>query len=458
MLDIYNEFILIFFYVFFLPAIAFEIARRKLRSRSWLFQLCTAVIFAFAMIMAMNLPEENVMVHMIVNGLFYDFREVPLVLGSLYGGPLVAVVLAIVMVTREILNNTAVELPLYVISLLVPLLFAMWISTKYTTMTLAKKVVFAMFTYIIVRVFIVLSYTMLSGVYYEPNIMERFSLILIRAIVMGLFVFFIEYIERLLLVQSEVRNMEKLKLVSGIAASVAHEVRNPLTAVRGFVQLLGNDEVSAENRKYFQSICLEELDRAEAIITDYLSLAKAKPEKKETICLMAQIQYVAGVLYSYARLQNVRVDLNVDQKAPLLIVGDRSKFRQALINLGKNAIEAMPSGGTLLIETKVEREMVRLTLQDTGIGMNKEQLARLGSPFYSTKEKGTGLGTMVAFSILRSMNGTIKLDSKVGVGTVITISFPQAALDEAAMDVAAAAEMDEDGIAMSDPGGKRCDP
>ena len=104
-------------------------------------------------------------------------------------------------------------------------------------------------------------------------------------------------------------------------------------------------------------------------------------------------------------------------------VGDQSKFRQALINLCKNSIEAMPEGGTLTLESGLYKINPVISIKDTGVGMTKEQLERLGTPFYSTKEKGTGLGTMVAFSIIRTMAGEIETTSELGKCTAFTIIF-----------------------------------
>ncbi|MDQ8737987.1 HAMP domain-containing sensor histidine kinase [Paenibacillus sp. LHD-38] len=121
-------------------------------------------------------------------------------------------------------------------------------------------------------------------------------------------------------------------------------------------------------------------------------------------------------------MQNVQI---VEERCgdDLQVTGDRAKFRQALINLCKNSIEAIPNGGMLTIETKLHAGGQVICIRDTGIGMTKEQLSRLGTLFFFTKEKGTGLGTMVFFSILRTMRGDVETKSEPGKGTAFTISF-----------------------------------
>jgi two-component system sporulation sensor kinase B len=116
------------------------------------------------------------------------------------------------------------------------------------------------------------------------------------------------------------------------------------------------------------------------------------------------------------------VDLSED--SPLHLEGDRYKFRQALINIGKNAIEAMDDGGILEIKANKVNDHIVMVISDNGIGMTSEQIKRLGIPYYSTKEKGTGLGTMVSFGIIKKMNGKIEIKSELGKGTEYKIIFP----------------------------------
>jgi len=251
-----------------------------------------------------------------------------------------------------------------------------------------------------------------------------------------LYVLLFERLRSVLYIQQEVINSEKIKIVSDIAASVAHEIRNPLTSVRGFIQLLGEERLDEGKRGFYEKICLEELDRAQLIISDYLTLAKPGLETNEPIEIGAEIGYIRNILLSYANYQNVEIVCGVEDE-PLWIAGDKYKFRQALINIGKNAIEAMKGEGVLDISVSEHNGRIAIQISDTGVGMTADQIARLGTPYYSTKEKGTGLGTMVSFSIIKNMNGTIRVQSKVGKGTKYVLSFPRA---EAPAQTAAGAD------------------
>jgi two-component system sporulation sensor kinase B len=160
------------------------------------------------------------------------------------------------------------------------------------------------------------------------------------------------------------------------------------------------------------------------IISDYLSLAKPDPEQIEPIHIRDELTYIANLLQSYANIQSVQIATIFISDKPFYIMGDKFKFRQALLNIGKNAIEAMHGGGLLKLEAAEVPNKVVISVADTGIGMTEEQINRLGTPYYSTKDKGTGLGTMVSFSIIKKMGGTITIKSEPGKGTVYHISFP----------------------------------
>jgi two-component system sporulation sensor kinase B len=138
-----------------------------------------------------------------------------------------------------------------------------------------------------------------------------------------------------------------------------------------------------------------------------------------------EITYLTNILSTYSNYNNIQIDVELFEDHPLLVVGDRYKFRQALINIGKNAIEAMNNGGILEIRTSKINDMITITISDNGIGMTSEQIKRLGIPYYSTKDKGTGLGTMVSFGIIKKMNGKIHVKSELGKGTTYEISFPE---------------------------------
>lgn len=246
-----------------------------------------------------------------------------------------------------------------------------------------------------------------------------------QGIAIWLVTYFIETMAKNQTIRHAIEQSRKMKLVSELAASVSHEVRNPLTVTRGFIQLLRKDDLPAEKRKGFIDLALEELDRAESIISDFLSMAKPNMEQADTLQIHQEIRYVSDVLTPYAAMN--QVDIRVELAGECFVRGERDRFRQCLMNLAKNAIEAMPGGGILHIAAGPAGSHVEVVLTDTGTGMTSEQIERLGTPYYSTKEKGTGLGTMVVYSVVKTMGGRIKVVSFPGEGTRFTLLLPSAA-------------------------------
>lgn len=224
-------------------------------------------------------------------------------------------------------------------------------------------------------------------------------------------------------IKLEVQQAEKLRLVSELAASVAHEMRNPMTVVRGFLQLFKMDKVILESHSKYLDIAIAELDRAEAIITDYLSFAKQQTSQAERIELGHVIEQVIEIMTPLSHYHNVSIDKRIEHNC--YVYADVSKMMQCIINILKNSIEAMPNGGELVVQLYAEEQQVLIVIEDNGVGMTQEQLARLGKPFNTTKKDGTGLGMVVVYSIIESLQGKIAVKSEEGNGTQISITLPK---------------------------------
>lgn len=235
--------------------------------------------------------------------------------------------------------------------------------------------------------------------------------------------YLIEILRTQILLQEELMNAEKFQLIGEMAASISYEIRNPLTSTRGFLQLLQSEACSQQEHKIYLDIAINGIDQANHVLTDYLTFAKPSIDKMQTLDLHLELSNVLGLITPMANFANVIIQYS-PQNSSLFILGEKQKFHQCLLNILKNSIEAMPTGGTLTVTTKLYEQVIELLIEDTGIGMNHEQLQRLGSPFYSTKEKGTGLGMMVVFSVLKSMGGTIDILSNLDSGTKFQLHFP----------------------------------
>lgn len=213
---------------------------------------------------------------------------------------------------------------------------------------------------------------------------------------------------------------EKLSVVGQLAAGIAHEIRNPLTAIKGFIQLIQQDK-----QNEYLKIVMSELKRIENIVNDLLILAKPQTSSMEYVDLNKILVNVTQLLQSEALLRSVELTSDIELPDPF-IKGEADKLQQVYINLIKNAIEAMPNGGKISLKAKQLSEHAIMTqVSDNGIGVSPERLPKLGEPFYSTKEKGTGLGLMICNRIIKNHKGTLKIESKLDEGTTITIQLPK---------------------------------
>jgi two-component system sporulation sensor kinase B len=247
---------------------------------------------------------------------------------------------------------------------------------------------------------------------------------LIHMLMMWVITFLIEHIKENMAMRREFQKSEKLNVLSELAASVAHEIRNPMTVARGFMQILNQSQVSEEKKRMYTAMVIEEIDRAQSIISDYLSLAKPQAEKLEKLDASSFSQKLANLIIPYASLRNVQIAFEMEPS--LWIIANGEKLLQCLVNLTKNGIEAMPDGGILQIKGYKVNGIVRIEITDSGIGMTHEQLERLGTPFYSTKQKGTGLGMMVSYRIIKTFGGSIDVTSELNKGTCFIVTLPEA--------------------------------
>ena len=212
---------------------------------------------------------------------------------------------------------------------------------------------------------------------------------------------------------------EMLSAVGQLAAGIAHEIRNPLTALKGFTKLL---EPTTVKKNYIQ-IMSSELDRIETIISELLMLARPQKmhfEKKDVLIIL---QDVIMLLESQANLNNVEIITKFASSIPLINCV-QNQLKQVFINIIKNGIEAMPRGGHLIVIVKklVSNELL-ISFIDHGVGIPENKIPKIGDPFYTTKDNGTGLGLMVSFKIIENHQGTIALNSTLGKGTTVDIKL-----------------------------------
>lgn len=217
-------------------------------------------------------------------------------------------------------------------------------------------------------------------------------------------------------------NSEKLSLVGELAAGVAHEIRNPLTSIKGFIQLFQQGPLKEE----YYNVILSEFNRIEDIIKEFLSLAKPQEIQLKPVNISTLLKEVETLLESEAHLKGIQFFIEMEPELPSIMC-DANQIKQVLLNLCKNSIEALDFNrrGMITITVRIENgENLLIQVRDNGVGISGERIKRLGEPFYSNKEKGTGLGLMLCMRIIRQHKGTITFESIENLGTTVNIRVP----------------------------------
>ncbi|UTX09801.1 ATP-binding protein [Bacillus altitudinis] len=214
---------------------------------------------------------------------------------------------------------------------------------------------------------------------------------------------------------------EMLSAVGQLAAGIAHEIRNPLTSLKGFLQLMIQ---SKKYQKDYADVMMSEFNRLESIINEFLVLSRSKSVKFEPVNVNLLLEEVIMVVESQAVLKGVSIQKNLAPSLPH-IQGIPNELKQVFLNILKNGIEAMDGvTGVIQVTSLLKNDQMMLIFEDQGKGIPEDEIGKLGEPFYTTKEKGTGLGLMMTIKIIESHGGTIRFESKSFEGTRVIITFP----------------------------------
>ncbi|WP_019241788.1 MULTISPECIES: PAS domain-containing protein [Bacillus] len=223
--------------------------------------------------------------------------------------------------------------------------------------------------------------------------------------------------------QEEVlRRQEKLSALGQLAAGIAHEIRNPLTSMRGYTEFLLLDE-EKEDRKEHLEIVLDEINRVNNIVEEFMMLAKPQSNILAIKNINTIIKNTVSLFSYEAKKKKVDISFTTSDD-DLMVLCDENRIKQVFLNLIKNGIEAMPNGGKLSIQIERKSGFVSIKVIDSGEGIPQSILNKIGEPFFTTKESGTGLGLMISFQIIESYKGKIDIESEEGIGTSFLIDLP----------------------------------
>ena len=223
--------------------------------------------------------------------------------------------------------------------------------------------------------------------------------------------------------EEQLRRADRLSALGELSAGMAHEIRNPLGSIKGAVEIIKDDYAPDEAKYEFIQILLKETDRLNHIVQEFLGFARPKNPEFQFVDLNDSIDSVLTLTAQEARKAGVTVEKKLDPA-----VGRRSLdaglLKQAFLNLVLNAIQAMPRGGVLTVESGLRNGAVEVKIADTGVGISEEDRKKLFSPFFTTKKNGTGLGLAITYRIIQNHRGTIDVASKRGKGATFTVTIP----------------------------------
>jgi len=373
---------------------------------------------SFCLILGMTFASH------VTDGIFFDLRYIIMYFGLVYGGLRVGIILFLEFsLYRIYLGGEGVYAALaigaytFAISILIVPLYHS-VRNK-TLVTLMAGIVFS------VNVWLMNCYVFFHD-HLSQNFLHFVLVILVQNCV-GTWLLMMLFQKSVIEKEIFIKHLqaEKITAIGHVAASLAHEVRNPLTAVQGFLKLIQDNLKDQEKVQQYIAICLHEVKRTEAILSEYLSISKPLSARLELVNLSELIVLIREVMLPFANMNNVELEAFVPDN-PVTMLANPDEFKQVLVNFIKNAIEACSTvpHGKVVITLTGEAHQITLEIADNGVGMSPEQIKRLGSIYFSTKSTGTGLGLTFSYNVIHMMGGSIAVSSKPNGGTRFTITLP----------------------------------
>ncbi|WP_201713964.1 ATP-binding protein [Rossellomorea arthrocnemi] len=369
------------------------------------------LVASFGALLCMLYPIET------LGETHFDLRMIAILIVTIYAGFLSgSIVLCCVIIFRYFIGGpyVAVGIAVSVLPFVIGIVFRkMLLKTKYKL--LGSTIIFlihAIIYIVIINVFI--------PILHLPFYFTYFTIFYFTFLAL---VFIIEHLIRTNKQIEEMVYLDKLNMVGQMAASIAHEIRNPLATVRGFIQHLSEDSQD-ERFKRYSPLILNELDRTNKIISDYLNVAKPSGFQLSRLNLENIIRDCVDLLIPFAAYSNTSIVFH--GTGSHYIKGDEDHMKQAIMNVIKNGIESIEDQGEISISLKEDpfSQSIIIIISDNGKGMTGDELKKIGLPFYTTKTKGTGLGSMVTNKLIREMGGMIEYESELNKGSVVKIKLP----------------------------------
>lgn len=355
-----------------------------------------------------------------VGGIYFDLRRIPFWFGILYGGPITGLFLCALTILVRLFQN-GVGLWISISITIILYLLTLYLRPLYIRLSTKNKIVLGTVVNIAFSVIFLVSTSIYQKTLYSPDLWIEY--IVLNAIGIVLASYVLEMINRNYLMRMQIAHSEKLELLSDLAASVNHEIKNPLTTSRGLIQLIKEDHsLPKEKKEYFFQLALDEIDKVDKIVTDYLAFARPYTDVAEKFQMKDVFSQAIEIISPLA--SKTMVSVRVVNIPDCFIQGSNQHFLQALVHILKNSVKASSEGGLVEVNAQLDHDWCFITIKDNGNGIDQDLLGRLGEPYFTTNSHGTGLGMMVVYRVIENMNGKIMINSKKGTGTEVHITLP----------------------------------
>lgn len=379
------------------------------------FNLIFSIFATISVICCMLFPIQ------LQSGFIFDLRYIPFIIIALYWGFKSALIPYLAINIYQLLVGGESIIESFLFSTIILIVMSLC-NHKFLSLDIKYRILFSGTASFLSMVFYLFTLSFWAPFNHEFWVLSIY-VIGTYLLVMLILVSMIERLIANIREQKLIMQSDRFQIISELSASVAHEIRNPLTATHGFLQLLSQSKSISLQEKNYVDYSLQELKRAEKIVGDFLTFSRPQYENMKDSDLKEETEYAKNILMPYAHMYNV--DIQIRFHNSLHKYFDRSQMQQCFINIYKNGIEAMKErGGTLEIEVSEQKQNILIKIKDSGIGMTDEQISALGKPYYSTKKQGTGLGMVMVYNAIHKAGGTIEVESKIGKGTTFMITFP----------------------------------
>lgn len=228
--------------------------------------------------------------------------------------------------------------------------------------------------------------------------------------------------DQILEIEEQLRRADRLSALGELSAGMAHEIRNPLGSIRGTAEIIQEGMDPSDRRYEFSRIMIQEVDRLNRVVQDFLDFARPAPIDRDRVDVNAVLADILVLVRQKATTAGI--DITFPVEGHLYVYGKEEHLKQAFLNLTLNALQAMPEGGKLDIRTGRSGAEIEIRFCDTGGGVPSENLDKIFNPFFTTREKGTGLGLAISARIIQGHGGRITVDSQPGTGTTFTLFLP----------------------------------